>query len=513
MLASYRSVTNTDLNNLKEKEQFAVDLQHRGVSDIFSGITGDLLFLSQQNELNEYLSTGDDELFDKIGAEYISTSKQKRIYNQIRFLDINGMEKVRVNENQGLSVRATAEELQSKKQRYYFKDCFKLGNGEIYISPFDLNIEQGKIEEPFKPMIRLGTPIFDKSGEKRGIVLVNYYGKVLLDKIIESEPVSEGQFMLLNTDGYWLLSPQHEQEWGFMFKDDQRTLAIVDQAAWKAINRLDQGQITTSKGIYTFKTIYPFKKEGYWSSTGPTEAFEQGKGDIDNDTYHWHLVSFVSAENIASTAKTNLMKFFFVGAGLFFLIAVGSLIIAIAVTKQKLYHAQLQVMALFDPLTKLPNRTLFFDRLKMTEEHCLRYSSQFGLLYIDLDGFKQVNDNLGHEAGDELLVIVSNILLKTCRKSDTVARLGGDEFSVICTELESLSAVEAFAARIINALKPSIELAAGKVTIGASIGISYFPMDSDNLEELIDLADKAMYVSKHKGKNRYTLASHMAPKE
>lgn len=174
--------------------------------------------------------------------------------------------------------------------------------------------------------------------------------------------------MLLNTEGYWLLSPQYEQEWGFMFKDDQRTLAVVDQAAWKVINRLDQGQITTSKGIYTFKTFYPFKNVGYWSSTGPTEAFEQGRGDISSDTYHWHLVSFVSAENIASTAKTNLMKFFFVGAGLFFLIAVGALIIAIAVTKQKLYHAQLQVMALFDPLTKLLNRTLFFDRLKMTEE-------------------------------------------------------------------------------------------------------------------------------------------------
>ncbi len=511
MLALYRSVTDTDLNNLKEKEQFAVALQHQSVSDIFSGIAGDLLFLSQQNELNEYLLTGDEALLGKIGAEYISTSKQKPIYDQIRFLDNNGMEIIRVNENNGSPAMVPPNELQSKQKRYYFEDCFKLGREEIFISPFDLNIEQDKIEKPFKPMIRLGTPVFDKTGKKRGIVLVNYYGKILLDKIIAFEPISEGQFMLFNTDGYWLLSPQPEQEWGFMFKDDQQTLAVVDQAAWKEISRLDQGQINTSKGIYTFKTIYPVKKEGYRSSTGSAEAFGQSSDEISYDEYHWHLVSFFSADRIASIKNNYLIKFFSIGAGLFFFIAVGALIIAFAVTKQKLYQAQLQVMALFDPLTKLPNRILFFDRLKMTAEHSLRYSSRFGLLYIDLDGFKQVNDILGHEAGDEVLTIVGNIFLKACRKADTVARLGGDEFAIIYTELESLSVLETFAVRIINTLKAPLELTTGKVTIGASIGIAFFPTDSDDLEELINLADKAMYVSKNKGKNSYTLASSMMP--
>ncbi len=119
------------------------------------------------------------------------------------------------------------------------------------------------------------------------------------------------------------------------------------------------------------------------------------------------------------------MNFIIVGAGLLLVNALGALIIAYAITKQKIYQSQLQVMALFDPLTNLPNRSLFIDRLRMAAEHSLRYDSRFALLYIDLDGFKQVNDTLGHEAGDELLTIVSDQLLKASRKSDTVARPPG----------------------------------------------------------------------------------------
>jgi len=298
-----------------------------------------------------------------------------------------------------------------------------------------------------------------------------------------------------------------------MFKDEQRSLAVVDQAAWKEITSMEQGQIESTKGIYTFKTVYPVKKTGYRSSTGSSEAFGQSTGEIGHDDYRWYLVSFFSSEKIASTTKNILVKFFSIGAGLFFLIAVGALIIAFAVTKQKLYQSQLQIMALFDPLTQLPNRTLYFDRIHMAVEHCRRYTSQFGLLYIDLDGFKQVNDTLGHEAGDELLVEIGNIFLKACRKSDTVARLGGDEFAIIYAELESLQTLEAFANRIIDSLKSPIDLKAGKATVGASIGIAVFPADSDNLEALMNLADKAMYSSKRQGKNMYTLSSSLEPEE
>ena len=148
-----------------------------------------------------------------------------------------------------------------------------------------------------------------------------------------------------------------------------------------------------------------------------------------------------------------------------------------------------------------------FDRLTMTAEHIRRYNSRFGLLYIDLDGFKQVNDTLGHAAGDELLKAVGGQFLAMCRKSDTVARLGGDEFAILSAEIDATEAVETLAARIIAAFEHPIRLAAGEVMVGASIGIALFPADSDTPEDLVRLADKAMYAAKAQGKNQFKRAS------
>ncbi len=504
IMAFYRTETSTRIESLKKQEQFAVTMQGAAISDIFTAITGDLLFFSRQNELGAYFNTGNVTLLESIGAEYLVASERKRIYDQIRFLDNDGMERVRVNYNRGKPILVSGPELQSKKNRYYFEDCYKLGKDEIFISPFDLNIEQNKIEQPFKPMIRLGTPVFDTANRKRGIVLVNYYGNDLLDRLLTSEQVSEGKTMLLNSEGYWLLSPNPEQTWGFMFRDSDRTLAAVDPAAWKQILLSDSGQFETAKGLYTFLTISPLTA-AFRSSTGSGEAFGRSTADIGHDAYHWRLVSFVSTEDLAMMVAIFRVKYFSVGAGIFLLIATGAWITAFAISKRRLYEAQLQTLALFDPLTGLPNRTLFFDRLAMTASHSRRYQSRFGLLYIDLDGFKQVNDTLGHAAGDQLLKVFGGLLLDNCRKSDTVARLGGDEFAVIVAELDSTAAVEALAERIILALHNPIELTAGPVNVGASIGIALFPADSDDPEQLVRCADRAMYSAKQQGKNRYCL--------
>ena len=162
-------------------------------------------------------------------------------------------------------------------------------------------------------------------------------------------------------------------------------------------------------------------------------------------------------------------------------------------------------MALFDSLTGLPNRRVFFDRLNMTVEQSKRYNSMFALLYIDLDGFKTINDTLGHEAGDEMLSEVADMLRMTLRKSDTVARLGGDEFAVILVGIKSSKGAEAAAKKIISSISNPVTLTAGMGQVGASIGISIFPSDGDDSETLLRIADKYMYESKHKGKNTYTL--------
>jgi diguanylate cyclase (GGDEF)-like protein/PAS domain S-box-containing protein len=174
-----------------------------------------------------------------------------------------------------------------------------------------------------------------------------------------------------------------------------------------------------------------------------------------------------------------------------------------ALEEIKIYEAELKKMALFDPLTHLPNRRLFFDRLNMTLEHNRRNKGIFSVLYLDLDDFKKVNDSLGHQAGDELLCVVTERLKKALRKQDTLARIGGDEFMVIVDQLTSAKDAEKVAEKIIASLATSIQLKAGSVNVGVSIGISLFPSDSDEAEELVRMADQAMYKSKSQGKNTY----------
>ncbi len=170
----------------------------------------------------------------------------------------------------------------------------------------------------------------------------------------------------------------------------------------------------------------------------------------------------------------------------------------------KAYQEQLEIQAFYDPLTNLPNRRLFFDRLNMTLEHNRRNKGVFSVFFLDLDGLKTVNDSLGHKAGDELLCTVAKRLKKLFRKSDTVARFGGDEFSIIVDQLKSAKDAEILAEKIIDTFTTPIQFNTGSVNIGLSIGISLFPLNSDEAEELVRLADSAMYTSKKQGKNTYT---------
>jgi len=133
------------------------------------------------------------------------------------------------------------------------------------------------------------------------------------------------------------------------------------------------------------------------------------------------------------------------------------------------------------------------------------------VLYIDLDGFKKVNDTKGHKAGDELLIQVGEILTSTSRRSDTVARLGGDEFVCILTEIDSAEGAMYAGQKIIDALGQPLELTCGDISIGASIGVSVFPVHGTDPDTLLRNADSAMYTSKAGGKNICSIFSEEYP--
>ena len=173
------------------------------------------------------------------------------------------------------------------------------------------------------------------------------------------------------------------------------------------------------------------------------------------------------------------------------------------ISKAKEAEAQLRQLAHFDTLTGLPNRALFFDRLQKEIDRAKRYNRIMAVLFIDLDRFKNVNDTLGHSAGDALLRTISERLVKCTRKPDTVARLGGDEFTVILTEVPETGYVEAITQRVVAELSKAVTVLGNEVFVSASVGIALYPSDGEDGEALMKCADTAMYHAKDKGKNTY----------
>lgn len=174
------------------------------------------------------------------------------------------------------------------------------------------------------------------------------------------------------------------------------------------------------------------------------------------------------------------------------------------------YNQVLESMALHDTLTGLPNRRLLMDRLSLSIAHARRNKSTTAMLYLDLDGFKQINDTLGHDAGDALLTMVATRLLAAVRQEDTVARLSGDEFVIALWKLSHADGLAQLASKVLLALSQPYHIKGHEVNITASIGASIYPTNGEEAETLMKSADMALYEAKRNGKNDYRIAQQAA---
>ena len=156
-----------------------------------------------------------------------------------------------------------------------------------------------------------------------------------------------------------------------------------------------------------------------------------------------------------------------------------------------------------DSLTQLPNRSLIEDRLEQAILLHTRSTAQFAVIFIDLDGFKLINDQYGHHAGDTFLVHVSDVLKQGIRRSDTIGRLGGDEFVVILNDIKDIKSVYEVAQNLLNSLAEPFYLQDNRLSASASIGIAVFPKDGDSIDGLLKTADKQMYRAKNSGGRTY----------
>jgi diguanylate cyclase (GGDEF)-like protein len=174
------------------------------------------------------------------------------------------------------------------------------------------------------------------------------------------------------------------------------------------------------------------------------------------------------------------------------------------ITEVKEYQKQLESMAKYDALTELPNRVLLGDRLTQAMRLAERNNERLALLFIDLDGFKQVNDTLGHGVGDDLLKKITWRVSQELRGSDTFSRFGGDEFVVVLPELGKTERAENVVSRILLAIAEKVTLAEQEIFITASIGLTFYPQSETlDADQLLRQADQAMYVAKQKGRNRF----------
>lgn len=319
----YYDQVRSDRLAVKLNEVRKVETQAKVIAGDFGSIVSDLMVLSRLDAFQD-LQQGFVGKQQPLTTDFFSFSKYKRLYDQVRFLDQTGKEIIRVNFNQGQPSVVPQEKLQVQAKRYWFKDTLRLNQGEVFVSPLDLNIERGKVEQPLKPMIRFGTPIVDKFGQKQGIVVLNYFGKKLLDNFTQISSGLPSAAMLVNANGYWLKGVQSEDEWGFMFPDRQnRTFQKTFPLAWQQIAHQESGQFQTREGLFSFVTVYPLS-EGQKSSLGSGQAFAPSPSQIDAKSYYWKVISWVSPERLTARSNNFLHQLVLLYTALMGLTAIGS---------------------------------------------------------------------------------------------------------------------------------------------------------------------------------------------
>lgn len=335
---------------VKTQEKEHLQLVKTVISNELKDIASDLTILAAHQEVTSVLENDNPVHKDRLVHEFLAFSESKKIYDQARFLDVNGMEIIRVNLDENQAYLVPENELQFKGNRYYFSETLRLNKGEIFISPFDLNVEEGKIELPLKPVIRMAMPVFDSKGLKGGIIIVNYLGKNLIDSL-EKELTQRGKFLFINSEGYWLKGPRIENEWGFMYEDKSDLKFEKDYPeAWTRIVNTESGQFYTSEGLFTFTTIYPLEET----------KISDSKASRENTDYYWKLVDYVPASLLKVDSRRILFRTLLIDAFLVTIIGVGGWFFAQSVTRRR--KAEKRVFEL-NKILKLLNKILRHDIL------------------------------------------------------------------------------------------------------------------------------------------------------
>jgi hypothetical protein len=236
----------------------------RGLDSIlihFEGVRndlhGDLSLLAASPNLKALLDEAGQDNLDRLASEWELFVAIKRRYDQVRWIDNQGMERLRINRTPQGAQRVSEAQLQDKSDRYYFKQAISLAVGQVYASPIDLNMERGEIERPFKPMLRLAVPVTDSEGYRQGLLLVNVLVGSVLENLAKHAGYSRAHLLLIDPQGYYVLGFHEGQGWGFMLKRNDKTYRFDKgfPLVWRRMVERGSGRVDESKGRFLFRSI------------------------------------------------------------------------------------------------------------------------------------------------------------------------------------------------------------------------------------------------------------------
>lgn len=276
-----------------------VDQEFDFLTREIESVRSDVLYLAEQELLQRFLARQEGarrELED----EYVRFATRRSVYDQIRFLETTGKEVVRVNFREGRAEVVADDKLQKKADRYYYRDAMSLRPGEVFVSEFDLNVEHGEIERPFKPVLRLLTPVVDDAGSTQGLLALNYSGNHLLRRL--NELSLPGSTLLVNSTGEYIRGPTPEDAWGWLLGHSQ-SFPKHFPTAWKQVAGEPEGQFSIAKGMFTFRRI--------WLSHFPTtsgRAIPANRTSTNgSDSAPLTLIAFMPLD-LQYAASTKLLK-------------------------------------------------------------------------------------------------------------------------------------------------------------------------------------------------------------
>ncbi|MFN8467042.1 MAG: ATP-binding protein [Caldilineaceae bacterium] len=210
----------------------------------------------------------DDPSFQtRLAANFSTLIRSKELYDQAAWLDTDGNERLRIKNVNGNPVPVPSRQLFSRADSGYFTETNMLNLGQIYMSPLQLSAENGVVEVPLKPVLRVATPVFDAIGARRGIIVLTYYAQKMLDEFTSSGGAIKDHLMLVNETGDWLHSADGRNEWGFMFGQEP-AFAVRYPAEWQRIRAAQDGQFEAASGLWTFKTVHPLSGLMHGAASG-----------------------------------------------------------------------------------------------------------------------------------------------------------------------------------------------------------------------------------------------------